>query len=135
MIDNEQRIEDLVNKLMANDSLEKAPANFTDSVMSKIETVSEAKSIVYKPLIPKYIWWLLAGGFVSLVLYFVFKSTPSSSQGFAERYNLPEVSFNLLDNLSVDFSNILMYATVLLAIMVSIQVPLLKQYFNNRLSY
>ncbi|MBO6880288.1 hypothetical protein [Winogradskyella sp.] len=134
MIEDDKRIEDLVNKLMSADSLEKAPADFTDNVMSKIEAVSESKTIVYKPLIPKYVWWLIASGFVGLVGYALL-SKSNDTTSLSERYNLPDVSFSLWENFSFDFSNALMYATVLLAIMVGVQIPLLKQYFNQRLSY
>ncbi|MTE27279.1 MULTISPECIES: hypothetical protein [Winogradskyella] len=134
MIEDDKRIEDLVNKLMSADSLEQAPADFTDNVMSKIEAISESKTIVYKPLIPKYVWWLIASGFVGLVGYALF-SKSNDTTSLSERYNLPDVSFSLWENFSFDFSNALMHATVLLAIMVGVQIPLLKQYFNNRLSY
>lgn len=134
MENEDKRIEELVDKLMANDSLEKTPANFTNDVMSKIEALSETKTVVYKPLIPKYVWWLLGSGFVALIVN-VILNKPSDSSSLSERYNLPEVSFDLFNNLSIDFSSTLMYATVLLAIMVAIQVPLLKQYFNQKLSY
>ena len=134
MENEDKRIEELVDKLMANDSLEKAPVNFTNDVMSKIEALSETKTIVYKPLIPKYIWWLLGLGFVALIVN-VILNKPSDSSSLSERYNIPEISFDVFNNLSVDFSSTLMYATVLLAVMVAIQVPLLKQYFNQKLSY
>lgn len=134
MENEDKRIEELVDKLMANDSLEKAPVNFTNDVMSKIEALSETKTIVYKPLIPKYVWWLLGLGFVALIVNVILNKS-SDSSSLSERYNLPEVSFDVFNNLSVDFSSTLMYATVLLAIMVAIQVPLLKQYFNQKLSY
>lgn len=134
MENEDKRIEELVNKLMANDSIEKAPANFTNDVMSKVEALSETRTIVYKPLIPKYVWWLLGLGFVALV-FNVILNKPSNSSSLSERYNLPEVSFDLLSNISIDFSSNLMYASVLLAVMVAIQVSLLKQYFNQRLSY
>lgn len=134
MENEDKKIEELVDKLMANDYLEKAPINFTDDVMSKIEALSETKTIAYKPLIPKYVWWLLGLGFVALIVNVIFNK-PSNSSSLSERYNLPEVSFDVFNNLSVDFSSTLMYATVLLAIMVAIQVPLLKQYFNQKLSY
>jgi len=134
MENEDKRIEELVDKLMANDSLEKAPVNFTNDVMSKIEALSETKTIVYKPLIPKYVWWLLGSGFVALIVNVILNKS-SDSSSLSERYNLPEMSFDLFNNLSVDFSSTLMYATVLLALMVAIQVPLLKQYFNQKLSY
>jgi len=131
---DDKRIEDLINKLMSADSLDKAPLDFTDKVMAKVEALSNSAVTAYKPLIPKYIWWLLAAGFAILIGNILFKS-PSDGVSLTERYNLPDVSFNLFENISLDFSNTLMYAFVLLAIMVSIQIPILKQYFNNRLSY
>lgn len=134
MENEDKRIEDLVNKLMSADSLEQAPMDFTDNVMSKIEMLSETKTIVYKPLISKYVWWLLGLGFVALIFNIIFNKSTDSSRS-SERFNLPEISLNLFSNLSIDFSSTLMYATVLLAIMVAIQIPLLKQYFNQRLSY
>lgn len=129
-----KRIEDLVNKLMAYDSLEKAPEHFTDEVISKIESLPKTNAIVYKPLIPKYVWGLLAGGFVALIANIVFNS-PSETASLSERYNLPDVSFGFISNISLSFSSTLMYATVFLALMVGIQIPLLKQYFNQKLSY
>ena len=131
---DDKKIEDLVNKLMATDQLEKAPLNFTEKVMDKIEGLSGSTSIVYKPLIPKYVWGLLAIGFVALIGRILFKS-PSDSVSLSERYNLPDISFNLLENMSFNFSSTLMYAVVLFAVMISIQIPLFKQYFNSRLSY
>jgi len=129
-----KRIEDVVNKLMTADSLEKAPIDFTDNVMSKIEALSNSTATVYKPLIPKYILWLIGTGFIALVGYIVFKQ-PTGGGNLSERLNLPELSFNPLENLSFEFSNTLMYAMVLFAIMFSIQIPILKQYFNKRMSF
>jgi hypothetical protein len=131
---DDKRIEELVNKLMAADSLESAPADFTDGVMAKVEALQNSSATVYKPLIPKYMWWLIVSSFIALVGYVLFKQ-PSDTVSLSDRYNLPEVSFNLLDNISYNFSSTILYASVLLAIMVSIQIPILKQYFNSRLSY
>lgn len=131
---DDKRIEDLVNKLMKADALETPSLDFTETVMSKVEALSNSKVTVYKPLIPKYIWWLMASGFIALVAYVLFKQ-PSDTASLSERYNIPDVPLNILEGLSFEFSSTLMYAMVLLAIMVSIQIPLLKQYFNNRLSY
>ena len=131
---HDKQIEDLINKLMAADKLEQAPNGFTDNVMSKIEGIVESKPITYKPLIPKYVWWLIALGFAGLFGYFFFTST-EQTVGILERYNLPELSFNLVDGLSFNFSSTLMYAVVFFVIMLSIQIPLLKHYFNTKIMY
>ncbi len=132
---DDKRIEEIVEKLMSADSLEKAPEDFTFNVMSKIEALSKSSSTIeYKPLIPKYIWWILSAGFVVLIAKIILGKSKTDTS-IVERYNLPEVSFNYLENLSVDFSNTLLYASIFLAVMVCIQIPLFKQYFDNRLSY
>ena len=134
MEQDDKRILELVNKLMDADNLEKAPAGFTESVMSKIDALSESKSTIYKPLISKQIWWLLGIGFIGLLGFIIFKQ-PATSGGLSKRFDLPEVSLGFLENFSLDFSTSLMYAMVFLVIMISVQVPLLKQYFNKSLSF
>ncbi|WP_299112861.1 hypothetical protein [uncultured Winogradskyella sp.] len=134
MEQEDKRIEDLVNKLMTADSLEKAPLDFTDKVMARVEALSDSKSIVYKPLIPKYFWWTIVVGFVGLLSYFFFIQ-PTGESSLIEKFNLHELSLNPLEGLSFEPSNTLMYAIVLFAIMFSIQIPILKQYFNKRLEY
>lgn len=131
---DDKRIENLVNKLMKADNLEKAPLDFTDQVMAKVDTLSKSSVTTYKPLISKPVLYGIAVSFVALVVYILFKS-PRDATRLSERYNLPEISLNPLEGLSFDFSSTLMYATVLLAIMVSIQIPLFKRYYNNRISF
>ncbi|EDP69460.1 hypothetical protein FBALC1_05193 [Flavobacteriales bacterium ALC-1] len=133
MKQDDKRIEDLVNKLMTADSLEQAPINFTDNVMAKIETLSNSKATIYKPLIPKYILWLVGISFIAIIGYILFKQPTGNSDGLLDKFNLPE--FNLLEGVSFEFSNVLVYAMLLLAIMFSIQVPLLKHYFDKRMSF
>ena len=52
---DEKRIDAFVDKLMANDTLEQPTLDFTDNVMSKVESISNSIATVYKPLIPKCI--------------------------------------------------------------------------------
>ena len=134
MEQDNKKIEGLVNKLMSANSLEKAPLDFTDKVMTRVEALSDSKSIVYKPLIPKYIWWLIAASFIGSLSYFLFIQ-PTGNSSFAEKFNLPELSLNPIENLSLEMSNTMMYAIVLFAIMFCIQVPILKQYLNKRMQF
>lgn len=129
----DKNIEALINKLIAADTLEQPTLDFTDKVMEKVAETS-TNATVYKPLISKYMWWSIAASFLALVGYVLFQK-PSDNISIAERYSLPEVSLNPLEGLSFDFSSTLMYAIVLLAIMVSIQVTILKHYFNNKMSF
>ena len=134
MENDDKRIEGIIDKLMSADTLETPSFDFTNNVMSKVEAFKNSKATVYKPLIPKYVWWFIASGFIALIGFVLFKDS-SNGASLSERYNLPEVSLNPLEGLSFNFSSTLIYATVLFAIMITIQIPLLKQYFNNRMSF
>ena len=129
---NEKRIEAFIDKLMADETLEQPSLDFTDNVMSKVEAISTAT--VYKPLIPKSIWFIIIGSFVALGGYIYFKE-PLTSSGWLDRFNLSNISINPLQNVSFEFSKTLIYAMVFLAITVSIQIPLLKHYFSKRMAF
>ena len=131
---DEKRIEALIDKLLANETLEQPASDFTENVMSEVEAISNSISTVYKPLIPKSVWLLIAVSFVAL-FGFIYLKEPATSSGWLERFNLSNIAINPLENVSFNFSKTLMYAVVLLAIMVSIQVPLLKHYFNKRMAF
>lgn len=131
---DDKRIEDLVNKLMEADALEQPSFDFTDKVMAKVEALSDSSITTYKPLIPKPVLWTIAAGFLVLVGYVMF-SSPSNNESLSEKYNIAQDYQNLLEGISFDFSSTLMYSILFLAIMLSVQIPLLKHYVNNRLSF
>ncbi|WP_178987802.1 hypothetical protein [Winogradskyella schleiferi] len=128
---DDKKIEELIGKLMSAESLEQPSLDFTNNVMSKVEAISSSTTTVYKPLIPKSVWFLILGSFVALIGY-IYLNKPTSDNGWFDRFDLSHITVNPLENLSIDFSTTLMYAVVLLAIMVSIQVPLLKHYLDKR---
>ena len=130
---DEKKIEAFIDKLMSADALEQPSLDFTDKVMSKVEAISNSTATVYKPLISKPVWILIITGFLALVGYVIFKE-PATGSGLLERFNLSGVS-NPLENISFNFSKTLIYAMVLMAVMFSIQIPILKQYFNRRMSF
>jgi len=131
---DEKRIEALIDKLMANETLEQPALDFTDNVMSQVEAISISSTTDYKPLIPKSVWLLIGISFIALFGYIYLKE-PVTSSGWLNRFNLSNISIIPLEKVSFNFSNTLMYAVVLLGIMVSIQVPLLKHYFNKRMAF
>jgi len=131
---DEKKIEAFIDKLMSADSLEQPSLDFTDKVMSKVEAISSSTATVYKPLISKSIWYIIIGSFVALVGYIYLKE-PVINNGWFNRFDLSNFSINPLKNVSFNFSKTLIYAVVLLAVMVSIQIPLLKHYFNKRMAF
>lgn len=133
MEEDNKKIEDLIDKLMSVESLEQPSPDFTTNVMFQVEAIANSSVTTYKPLIPKYIWILISCGCIALVGYIYLKE-PVASNGWLEQLNLSNVSHNLLENLNEKFSKTTIYAFVLLAVMISIQIPLLKKYFNKHLS-
>jgi hypothetical protein len=134
MESDEKKIEAFIEKLMSADTLEQPSVDFTDMVMSKVEAVANSQATVYKPLIPKAVWFLIIGGFIALVGCLTTNESEVNSS-WLNRFDWSKVSLNLFENVSSNLSSTLMYAVVLLAIMISIQVPLLKYYFNKRMTF
>ena len=130
--DNEA-LEKFIDKVMSHTTLEQPKSDFTESLMAKVETLSGGIEKVYKPLIPKFVWWSIGMAFIALVGYTYFKE-PVSSSGWIKQLNLSHISMNPLESMSFNFSKTMMYAILLLGVMISIQVPLLKYYFNKRMS-
>ncbi len=128
---DEKKLEVFTDKLMSNTILEQPSINFTDNIMFKIEAITTTKGIVYKPLISKTAWLCIGLGFIALTSYFVLKQ-PVINNSLINSFDLPKVS-NPLKSITFNFSKILIYAVVLFAVMFSIQIPLLKHYFNKRI--
>lgn len=131
---DEKNIEAFIDKLMSEDVLEQPSLDFTDKVMFEVEAISNSTATVYKPLISKSTWFIILGGFVALIGYIYFKK-PSSNSGWFDRFDVSHLSLNLFENITFNFSTTLIYAVVFLALMVSVQVPILKYYFNKRMAF
>jgi hypothetical protein len=129
-------LDDLSRKVIGKSSVESTSVNFTSNVMSHIKAYSKSKATTYVPLISKRIWTLIGLGFSAIVVYVIFKS-PDNSSSWLKTWSLDSIQLtnlefgNLLPNPEV--SQITMYAIVLLALMLCIQIPLLKHYFNKRM--
>lgn len=128
---DENKIEAFVDKLLSNEVLEQPSLDFTNKVMAKVDAISD--TTVYKPLIPKSVWAFIAFSFVVLIGYMIFKE-PAVNNSWLDRFNLSGIS-NPFENIAFNFSKTLMYAMVLLVVMLSIQIPLLKHYFNKRMAF
>ena len=130
---DDKKIEALIDKLMSADRLEQPSLDFTTNVMSKVQAISNSTATEYKPLISRPVWMLIITAFILLVGYIIF-SEPTTSSNLLERFDLSGVS-NPFENISFNFSKTLIYAMVLMAVMFSIQVPVLKYYFNKRMTF
>ena len=130
----DKQIEKLVEKMMKGTSLETPSFNFTDMVMAKVLETKTSQVTVYRPLISKWIWYLVFAGIFGLMIYLNFTDL-NETTGLFESLNLKTLpSFNISKAMeSFHFSKITMYACIFLAIMLFIQIPVLKHYMDKQI--
>lgn len=135
MNDNTHKyLDDLSKKVIIESKVERPSFNFTNEIMYKVEALSKNQVTVYKPLISKTAWVLISVGFLAVIFYAVFTGNENSSTSW-----FSEIDFSLLSNNSISntfssfkFSKTLMYAVVFFGVMICVQIPFLKNYFDKR---
>ncbi|WP_410004292.1 hypothetical protein [Aequorivita nionensis] len=127
-----KELEQLVGKAMQKSSLETPSFQFTDNVMAAVNAAQETSAIRYRPLIPKYIWVVIAAVVIGFTAYIWFLVQPAP-------LDLPVLSFDFIKSNSISKevaaftpSKITVYAVLLLALMLCVQIPVLKRYFDDR---
>jgi len=127
-----KELEKLVAKAMQKSSLETPSFQFTDNVMAAINVQEQNATVRYRPLIPKYIWVAIAAIVIGFTAYIWFLVQPAP-------LDLPTLSFDFMENnpisqevAAISPSKITSYAILLLALMLCVQIPMLKQYFDKR---
>ena len=133
---SDKHIEKLVDKIMKDVSLDTPSSNFTTNVMTQVETIVNQSTIKYQPLISKRSWVLILISVFTLITYFVFDASLESS-GWFSGIDFSLVSSNKLTNTmsSLKLSKTTFYAVIILSVMLFVQIPVLKYYFNKRLDY
>ncbi|TCK66779.1 hypothetical protein DFQ05_2053 [Winogradskyella wandonensis] len=129
---NDKELEFFVDQLMANDALEKPSSDFTNQVLEQLNVKSEAT--VYKPLISKWVWYIIGFALVSLVIYAFLDKSESTSR-LSELLNLSQISFNPLKDFDFNVSQTLIYAAIAFTLMIGLQIPILKTYVDKRLQF
>ena len=130
----DKQIEKLVERSMKTQSLESPSSNFTSMVMNQVHALNKSKITIYKPLISKPMWFAIFVIALLVVSYIIFGMNNSEST-WLNFLDLSVLTDNRLSNTLSGFkvSKTVMYSVVLFGIMLFIQVPILKNYFNKRL--
>lgn len=130
----DKNIEQLTDKLLMDTALESPSLNFTAHVMSRVEAIAQSSVTAYKPLISKKVWIGLFTIIAAIFAYSIFGTTTESTV-------IPSIDFSILTNnkishalSSLNASKTIIYAVVMFTLMFGIQIPLLKGYFDRRLS-
>jgi hypothetical protein len=130
-----KELDKLVEDVMKHSALETPSFHFTSNVMQQLTADSNSTAIVYKPLISKTGWIVLSLSVLAVMIYILFSGDTQSSGWF------DAIDFSLLSNIKIPnlfsgikFSHTTLYAFLFFGIMVCVQIPLLKSYFNKRLN-
>ena len=124
-------IEQLVENLLTETSMESTSIDFTSKVMSQVLSVEKKKSFVYKPVISKKMWFIILAGLLALFAFLFFNMNTTTSK-FS--FNLSIFSFDKwfssfsAIHISPMTGNVLLVATLKLLV----QIFLLKNHFNKR---
>jgi len=131
----DKNIESLTDKMLEDMPIVSPSLDFTNGVMSQVEALESKKLTTYKPLINKRLWFLV--GFVLIAITgYLFTNNAANETTLFHALDFSKLTDNTLTQSLSGFtlSKTLMYTIVGFALMVCIQVPLLKHYFDKRLS-
>lgn len=121
-------LEDLSRKVIGETTIESPSLDFTNAVITRINELHKSEVTVYKPLISKTAWILIALVVVSYIIFFASKTESSNW--------LTSVDFKILSKINVlsdvTLSKTFTYAILFLALMFCIQIPLIKNHVDKR---
>ena len=128
------RLDALTSKMVKETSQETPSINFSKNVMDAIYAIETEKELKKnQPLISKKVWALCIGILVAATFYLL-KNTEFSNNGVLSKIDLSRFTntFSIDMNLGFTVSNVTIYGFIFLAIMVSIQIGYIKNYYNSR---
>ncbi|MCL9806053.1 hypothetical protein NAT51_10990 [Flavobacterium amniphilum] len=124
----DKHIEELVDHFMKDRVLDTPSFDFTSKVMSQVLTTKTSSITKYEPLISKKILITIFSLLLALIISSFFYDTTGSSRW------APHIDFIPFNNItaSYEFSAVTTYSFVLTAIMIFIQIPILKNYYDSK---
>jgi len=130
MKESDKNIENLIDKMMAESTLESPSIDFTSKIMDQVLAAEKSKTKVYKPLISKKTWILLGAGLTALIAYSIYSNSNTANLETSQLYlNLDKAS-GLFSG--IHFSKNILYAVLIVPIMILIQIGVLKNYFDKK---
>ncbi|PKB16916.1 hypothetical protein [Flavobacterium sp. 5] len=127
MKEDNKNIENLIDKMMAESSLQSPSIDFTLRIMSQVLAVESNKIKAYKPLISKEIWILIIGA----LIFCAFNSVVTNS---SYDLRIDELYSQRISNLfsGIQISKKSLYIILIVPVMILIQIPLLKNYYYKK---
>jgi len=128
----DKELEEIVDKLMNETSLEKPSPDFTAKVMFQVYAANTGTATVYKPLISKRTWFVIFAIILVLLVFIISKGNAQSGT-WLNLINIGEINNKIINSYTgFKFSAITIYSVVLSTIMLLIQIIFLKYNFNKR---
>ncbi len=130
-MDSKEKLEEFIDRLMAEDRLQTPSDGFTQEVVDRTLAIYHTK-IEYRPLLPKWMFYGFGILVVGLILFGFYLYTPN---GNYVNYDLVlgkmhDWSAQLF--LQFRLSKTVMYIIVIAGILACLQTILLRKHLNNR---
>ncbi|MBQ4820334.1 hypothetical protein [Aquimarina sp. MMG016] len=129
----EERYND-IEKLVKEAGLEHPSSDFLNNVMNQVETSTIEESIVYKPLISKKAWIVIASIVFSCLSLLLFMS--GEGESMFDKINLTPIAFegfkSPLSGLTLDKTT--SYGIIFLILLFFVQVTMLKRRIDKTFS-
>ncbi|SHG00973.1 hypothetical protein [Flavobacterium defluvii] len=131
MKESDKNIEQLIDKMMAEEKLQSPSIDFTSKIMAKVELLEEKKVKIYKPLISKSVWVLLGAAVIGLFIYISLFSETGNNLKIDK---IGELYSNKVASVfsGIQFSKTLLYTILVVPFMVLVQIGVLKNYFDKK---
>lgn len=126
MKESDKEVEKFIEKIMKETSLETPSFDFTSKIMAQVAVLEQSKIKEYKPLISKWGWLTIFGILVTMMGFATFGTTEKTPFDF----DFSAKMASLIP--SIHFSDATTYSVLIVAMMILIQIPLLKNYFDKR---
>jgi uncharacterized membrane protein len=128
MKESDKNIENLIDKMMSEDTLESPSIDFTSKIMAQVLVAEKNKVKIYKPLISKTIWVIIGFSLLALTVYASLFSGTEYNLGIDKSYT---ERFSTLFS-GIHLSKNILYAVLIVPFMILIQIGLLKNYFDKK---
>lgn len=126
-------LDDLSRKVIGKSAIESPSFHFTNNIMSQIKELGTSRATTYVPLISKPVW-LAVGLVIACVIGYAIFGSYNAETTWLEHLKLNRyVDFVVIDSFT-DFnvSKTMLYITLVFAIMLAIQIPILKHQLDKR---
>lgn len=128
MKESDKNIENLIEKMMSENTLESPSIDFTSKIMSQVLVGEKSKIKAYKPLISKSTWVFIGICLIALTAYSIYSGSGISNFEIVNLYsNKVSTLFS-----GIHFSKNILYAILIVPFMILIQIGLLKNYFDKK---